>query len=114
MVSFSQGRVLASSAKPPQRSTTDSPSTVAVKQAPTSAPLARLAAKASRTGAYLSCVNPPTEPSALVVPPVCWESLAERANGNQSGSSKTAGVSVSVLFLFERGGDFVVTGRVVE
>src|SRR5437899_11054379 len=65
MVSCRQGCVPAASAKPPQRSTTVSPSSVAQNEAPMSAPLARLASNAARTGAYRSCVNPCVEPSAM-------------------------------------------------
>src|SRR4051812_47617916 len=77
MVSFSHGRVFASSAKPPQRSTTVSPSTVAQKLAPMSAPLVRLASKAERTGANLSRVKPATEPSAMIVSTLVCASLAQ-------------------------------------
>src|SRR6516225_6320662 len=60
MVSFSHGRVFAWSAKPPQRSTTVSPSRVAQQDAPTSAPLAKFSSKASRTGLNLSATKPCT------------------------------------------------------
>src|SRR5580700_5608209 len=65
MVSLSQGRVLASSAKPPQRSTTVSPSRVAQHEAPTSAPLAKFASKASRTELNLSATKPWTVLSGI-------------------------------------------------
>src|SRR5438309_1989381 len=68
MVSFSQARVLASSAQPPHRSTTVSPSTVEQNEAPTSVPFARLVSNASRTAANLSRVNPPTDPSVKIEP----------------------------------------------
>lgn len=58
MVFVSQGLVFASSAKPPQRSTTVSPSTVTQHEAPTSAALARFASKASRTELNLSATKP--------------------------------------------------------
>ena len=47
MVSFRQGRAPASSAKPPQRSTTVSPSIVAQNEAPRSAPVSKFFWKAS-------------------------------------------------------------------
>ena len=58
MVSRSQGRVRASSAQPPQMSTTGSPSTVTATEAPKSVPLARLAASRSRTAAKRSSQRP--------------------------------------------------------
>ena len=67
MVSFSQDRVLASLAQPPQRSRTVSPSTVAQTLAPTSSPDARLASNTPRTGANLSWVKPSTAPAVIGV-----------------------------------------------
>src|SRR5215471_1395664 len=58
MVSSCHGRVQASSAKPPQRSTTVSPSRVAQNEAPVSDPFSKLASKAVRTAAKRSCVKP--------------------------------------------------------
>ena len=44
---------------------------VAQKEAPTSAPLARLRSNVSRTAANFSSANPPIVTSAMVVSPVC-------------------------------------------
>src|SRR2546421_614446 len=59
MVSSRHGRLRASSANPPHRSTTVSPSTVTQNDAPTSAPLARFSPNATRTSGNRSLIDRP-------------------------------------------------------
>src|SRR5262245_5384311 len=88
MVSRSHGRVRATSAWPPQRSTTVSPSTTTATAAPISSPSRRWAAKASRTGAKRGWQCPRTggrsdmgvriAPARRPCPPNRWSSSPDR------------------------------------
>src|SRR5579875_2404386 len=109
MVSLTQGRVFASSANPPHKSTTVSPSRVAQQEAPMSAPLAKLDSKASRAARKRSSTKPSTMVSgnAFLLGGTAFERsrLCCRVNGCEDRSAGLDSLGCREARIFPNNGD---------